>query len=99
MYRKQMDADRGMLFIFQVQQPLAFWMKNTVLPLDLVFIDEKGKVQAILPGTPFSEAPISPGVPVRYVLELNQGTSAKLGIDAGDIVHHPEIDNAPGVAN
>lgn len=91
MFRKEMAADHGMLFVFQMQQPLAFWMKNTVLPLDLVFIDENGKVRAVLPGTPFSEAPISPGEPVKYVLELNQGTAKRLGIDPGDQVDHPLI--------
>lgn len=91
MFRKEMASDHGMLFVFQMQQPLAFWMKNTILPLDLVFIDEDGTVRAVLPGTPFSEAPISPGMPVRYVLELNQGTAARLGIDPGDKVRHPLI--------
>lgn len=94
MFRKEMDADRGMLFVFQMQQPLAFWMKNTILPLDLVFIDSAGKVQAILPGTPFSEAPISPGVAVQYVLELNQGTAARHGITPGAAVRHPLINSA-----
>ncbi|RFC64833.1 MULTISPECIES: DUF192 domain-containing protein [Mesorhizobium] len=91
MFRKEMAADHGMLFVFQQQQPLAFWMKNTILPLDLVFIDERGKVRAVLPGTPFSEAPISPSEPVKYVLELNQGTAKRLGIDPGDQVAHPLI--------
>lgn len=91
MFRDQMAADHGMLFVFPTEQPLAFWMKNTVLPLDLVFIDGKGQVRAVLPGTPFSETPISPGVPVRYVLELNQGTAARLSIDPGDQVRHPVI--------
>ncbi|MBX3596452.1 MAG: DUF192 domain-containing protein [Rhizobiaceae bacterium] len=91
MFRHEMPADRGMLFVFEQQQPLAFWMKNTILPLDLVFIDERGTVQAVLPGVPFSEAPISPGKPSRYVLELKQGTAKRLGIDAGDKVRHPLI--------
>jgi uncharacterized membrane protein (UPF0127 family) len=94
MFRTEMPADHGMLFVFQMQQPLAFWMKNTALPLDLVFIDSKGQIKAVLPGTPFSEAPISPGpgVPVQYVLELNHGTAARLGIDPGDMIRHPLID-------
>lgn len=94
MFRKEMPPDHGMLFVFPVEQPIAFWMKNTILPLDLVFIDGAGQVKAILPGTPFSETPISPGVPVQYVLELNQGTASRLGIEAGDKVSHPLIGGA-----
>ncbi|MCO5066010.1 MAG: DUF192 domain-containing protein [Rhizobiaceae bacterium] len=96
MFRREMAADHGMLFVFQKQQPLAFWMKNTILPLDLVFIDQEGVVQAVLPGTPFSEAPISPGVPSKFVLELNQGTAARLGIGPGDEVVHPFIAGKSG---
>lgn len=94
MFRENMSADRGMLFVYSSQQPVAFWMKNTILPLDLVFIDEKGKVVGVLPGEPYSEAPISPGVNSQFVLELNAGTAAKIGLDAGDVVHHPAIGNA-----
>lgn len=99
MFRQNMAPDHGMLFVFGEEQPLAFWMKNTILPLDLVFIDAKGKIVGVKQGTPYSEAPISPGIPSRFVLELNAGTAAKFGIDAGDIVHHPTIDKAAGAAN
>lgn len=93
MFRENMAPDHGMLFVYPSEQPVSFWMKNTILPLDLVFIDDQGKVVGVEQGTPHSEAPISPGAPARFVLELNAGTAAKAGIDAGDTVHHPVIGN------
>ncbi|MBX3579854.1 MAG: DUF192 domain-containing protein [Rhizobiaceae bacterium] len=92
MYREEMAVTHGMLFVFEATRQVGFWMKNTPMPLDLVFIGEDGVVAAILPGTPFSEAAISPGVPVRFVLELKQGTAKLAGMKAGDRVTHPEID-------
>lgn len=96
MFRETMADDHGMLFIFEQQRPVAFWMKNTPMPLDLVFIDEGGTVRAVLPGEPFSEAVISPGSPARFVLELKAGTAARSGIAAGDRVRHPAIAPASG---
>jgi uncharacterized membrane protein (UPF0127 family) len=95
MFRKTMPDDRGMLFVFEETRQLAFWMKNTPMPLDLLFIGPDGKVRAILPGEPYSEAAISPGEPVRYVLELKAGTAAKQGISDGDLLKHPRIVDAP----
>ena len=94
MFRQEMDEDHGMLFVFEESQPVGFWMKNTPLPLDLVFIDKDGKVQAIEKGEPFSEAPIAPGEPVQFVLELNAGTAAEAGIENGDLIRHPAISQA-----
>jgi uncharacterized membrane protein (UPF0127 family) len=89
MYRNYLPDDRGMLFVFPQQRQVGFWMKNTPLPLDLVFIDEQGVVQGVGTGEPFSEAAITPGVPVQYVLELKRGTAARLGIEKGVEIHHP----------
>ena len=94
MFRQEMESDHGMLFVFDQAQQVAFWMKNTPMPLDLVFIGEDGKIRGILPGESFSEAPISPGVPVRFGLELKRGTAAAEGIDDGDVVRHPAVDAA-----
>lgn len=91
MYRRTMPDDRGMLFIFEETRPVSFWMKNTPMPLDLVFIAEQGRIEAILPGEPYSIAPVSPGKPVRYVLELKAGTAAREGISVGDMVRHPRM--------
>jgi uncharacterized membrane protein (UPF0127 family) len=94
MFRETMANDHGMLFVFEDQRQVGFWMKNTVMPLDLVFISEDGRVQAVLPGEPFSEAVITPGVPVRFVLELTAGTAATDHIAAGDTARHPAISRA-----
>jgi uncharacterized membrane protein (UPF0127 family) len=95
MFREAMPDDRGMLFVFEETRQLAFWMKNTPMPLDLLFIGPDGKVKAILPGEPYSEVAISPGEPVRYVLELKAGTAAKQGISNGVLIKHPRIVDVP----
>lgn len=92
MFRKELDAAHGMLFVFEQARRVAFWMKNTPLPLDLVFIGEDGEVVSVMQGVPYSTAPISPDAPVRFVLELNEGTAQKAGIAEGDRVSHPQID-------
>lgn len=92
MFRTEMNDDHGMLFVFERARRVAFWMKNTPMPLDLVFIGDDGRVAAILPGEPFSTAPISPNADVRFVLELKAGTAQNAGISTGDRLRHPEID-------
>ena len=94
MFRETMDDDHGMLFVFQQSRPVGFWMKNTPMPLDLLFIDSGGTVRDILPGEPFSETPIGPVVPVRFVLELKRGTAEKAGIHSGDQLRHPAINGS-----
>jgi uncharacterized membrane protein (UPF0127 family) len=96
MFRQQMDDRHGMLFVFEATQPVGFWMKNTSLPLDLVFIRQDGKVSAVLHGEPMSEAIVAPDEPVRFVLELNAGTAKKAGIETGVRIHHPVIDKVTG---
>jgi len=99
MFRRTMDDTHGMLFVFEQTQPVGFWMKNTPMPLDLLFIGQDGKVRDILPGVPFSEAVISPGEPVRFVLEFKAGTAEKFGIKDGDMLIHPAINHAPGASS
>lgn len=96
MFRRDLPERRGMLFVFEQTRGAGFWMKNTPLPLDLVFIGEDGRVRATLRGEPFSEARISPRVPVRFVLEVHEGTAEELGIEPGDRLRHPEIDAIAG---
>lgn len=96
MFRTEMDDDHGMLFVFEQTRRLAFWMKNTPMPLDLVFIGADGRVVAVLAGEPFSVAPIAPEAPARFVLELKAGTAEKTGIAGGDRVRHPRIDRIAG---
>ena len=98
MFRETMDDDHGMLFVFQETRPVGFWMKNTPMPLDIVFIGEDGKVLDVLPGEPFSEALVSPGTNtlVRYVLELKRGIAEKAGIKDGGAIRHPAIARTAG---
>ncbi|WP_421913267.1 DUF192 domain-containing protein [Mesorhizobium sp.] len=91
MFRTDMADDHGMLFVFDASREVNFWMKNTPMPLDLVFVGEDGRIRAIKRGEPQSEAIISPGTPVRFVLELKAGTAAKDGIADGDLLRHPKI--------
>lgn len=87
MHRTVLDADHGMLFDFGTPRTVMMWMKNTPLPLDMLFIDETGLVIRIESRTkPFSESIIASGGIVRFVLEINGGRSEALGIAAGDLV-------------
>lgn len=96
MFRQDMPDDRGMLFVFQETRDVAFWMKNTPMALDLLFVGQDGRIRAIMQGEPQSEAIIDPGEPVRFVLELKAGTAAREGIAAGDLLRHPAIDAVAG---
>lgn len=90
MFRERMAPDRGMLFDFGTAQPVVMWMRNTPLPLDMLFIDATGDVAGVAADTtPYSEAMIPSPRPVRFVLELNAGTARRLGIAAGDRASHP----------
>lgn len=89
MFREEMAADEGMLFLFDREAPRSFWMKNTYLPLDILFIAADGRIVSIASDTvPLTETPIPSGVPALGVLELNAGTAARLGISPGDRVVH-----------
>ncbi|MGE5546219.1 MAG: DUF192 domain-containing protein [Solirubrobacterales bacterium] len=90
MFRKSMPADAGMLFDFRAERPVSMWMKNTLIPLDMVFIAADGRIAGVAERTvPMSTTVISSPGAVRAVLELNGGTASRLGIHAGDRVHHP----------
>ncbi len=88
MFREHMDANRGMLFAFPQEMPQAFWMKNTKIPLDILFFDHGGKLVALhqdVPPCTADPCPVYPSnAPALYVLELNGGTAAKLGVKPGD---------------
>ncbi len=96
MHRRYMPADRGMLFDFGGEAPVAMWMKDTFIPLDMLFIRKDGSVARIAENTePHSTRTISSGENVLSVLELNGGTAAKLGLKAGDVVLHPLFGSKP----
>ena len=87
MLRRQMAPDAGMLFVYRREEPNAMWMKNTFLPLDMLFIGRDGVVKKIVERTvPLSEETITSGGPVVAVLELNAGTASRLGLKPGDKV-------------
>jgi uncharacterized membrane protein (UPF0127 family) len=89
MFRQSLAPDRGMLFLFGSEQRLSFWMKNTYLSLDMIFIRKNGRIAAVVVDTvPLSEASISPDVRVSAVLEVNAGTAKRLHIAVGDEVRH-----------
>lgn len=95
MFRRHMAADAGMLFVYRREEPTAMWMKNTYIPLDMLFIARNGSVKRIAERTvPMSETVIPSGGPVVAVLELNAGTASRLGLKPGDRV----ISNALGTA-
>lgn len=85
MYRKDMAPNHGMLFVFPEQRPLSFWMENTLIPLDMIFIRSDGTIAHIHPmAKPLDRTPISSSEPVIAVLEILGGESAKQGIRVGD---------------
>jgi uncharacterized membrane protein (UPF0127 family) len=89
MYVRDLPQDQGMLFVNRPPRPASFWMKNTYIELDLLFIDPTGKVLRIFErATPFSLEPMSVDAPVRAVLEIKGGESARRGIKVGDRVRH-----------
>jgi uncharacterized membrane protein (UPF0127 family) len=89
MYRSVLAEDEGMLFDFQTPRPVAFWMKNTLIPLDMIFIAADGRIANIAENTrPYSLDPVPSAGPVVAVLEIGGGLSAELGIEPGDRVVH-----------
>lgn len=100
MHRREMAADHGMLFDFGRSAPVSMWMRNTYIPLDMLFIAEDGEIVNIAHDTvPHSEAILSSAGPVRFVLEVPAGTSRLLGVEPGDIARHPAIGNMPVSGN
>lgn len=90
MYRKDLPESQGMLFLFPREQRLSFWMKNTFLPLDIIFINSAQTIVHIAANTkPFSEEPIPSGFPAQFVLEVNAGFCQRHGIAIGSRVELP----------
>jgi len=91
-YRHELAADRGMIFLFPAESQQSFWMKNTPLPLDMIFINHERKIVGIVEQTaPFSLDPRSVGAPSQYVLEINGGLAKRHAIKAGDAVRFDGI--------
>ena len=95
MFRKELGPYEGMLFDFYHDQKVSFWMKNTLIPLDMLFIAGDGTIRHIFANAkPLSTDTIPSEYPVRAVLEINGGTAALLGIKPGDKVKHSIFGNA-----
>jgi uncharacterized membrane protein (UPF0127 family) len=89
MFRTSAPAGTGMLFDYGVERPgVAFWMKNTLIPLDIIYVNAKGHIVRVVTAKPLDETPLPAGAPARAVLEIAGGSAAKLGIRAGDRVRH-----------
>jgi len=89
MNRPHMASSAGMLFIYETTRPASFWMRNTLIPLDMLFADEHGVIQHVHSNAiPLDETPIHGGNSVRYVLEINGGLAEAMGISAGSEMRH-----------
>jgi uncharacterized membrane protein (UPF0127 family) len=95
MFRRSLAPDAGMLFDYKEPTAATMWMRNTLIPLDMLFVDAQGRIVNIQQrAVPQSLDVISAAAPVRVVIELNGGTAARLGIKPGDRVVHPIFGNA-----
>ena len=90
MNRPSLPKNHGMLFVFDKPDYYSFWMKNTLIPLDLVYLDESGKVVDIHPLKPKDETAIEPAAPAKFALELNAGTCKTLSLTLGNTLKLPE---------
>ena len=89
MYRQSMPADHGMLFVFAQVQPRNFWMKNTLIPLDIAYLDSTATVVNVEQMYPLDETGVRSAGPMKYAIELNQGTAARIGLQRGDHIDLP----------
>lgn len=89
MYRTHMDEDKGMIFIFEREDMQSFWMKNTVISLDIIFIDSKGVINTIHKNTvPYSEKSLPSKGRSQFVVEVNGGYCERHGIKEGDLIEY-----------
>lgn len=92
MFREHLPSGAGMLFVFERPGRVAFWMRNTLIPLDMIFADPAGRVTRVhAMARPRDETPIDGGEGVQFVLEINGGLAARLGLAEGWEMRHPAI--------
>lgn len=92
MHRTEMPPFAGMLFVYPEPQSLSFWMRNTLIELDMIFIDPQGVIRHIHHrAQPLDETPIPGGRGLTHVLEINGGKAEQLGINVGDVIRHPSF--------
>lgn len=93
MFVQELADDAGMLFDFQEERPVAFWMRNTFIPLDMIFIEADGTVKNVhVNAIPHDPTSIPSDGPVRFVLEIPGGRSREIGLEAGDKLEHPRVE-------
>lgn len=98
MKRDSLPEDRGMIFVFEEEDQRAFWMKNTRIPLDIIYVDAVGKVVSIHQMKPYDLTSTPSAGPAMYAIELNWGMAAKCGIKPGDVVEIPASAREPSTA-
>ena len=92
MHRETMPRSAGMLFVYEKPQPVSFWMRNTLIPPDMIFMDKRGVVQRVHENAvPLDETGIDGGDGIQFVLEINGGLAGRLGIVDGAELRHPAI--------
>ena len=89
MHRKSMPDDHGMIFVFPAERNLTFWMKNTLIPLDIIYVNHGGTVVSVKPMKPLDQTGVTSDGPVMYAIELNAGAAARVGVKAGDVLTVP----------
>ncbi len=98
MFRESLPRFSGMLFVYEAAGPVAFWMENTLIPLDMLFFDQAGRLARIHENAvPLDRSSIFGGEDIRYVLEINGGLARALDIDLGAELQHPGLDQAAAV--
>lgn len=95
MFRKNLDLESGMLFVYESSRPVNFWMKNTQIPLDIAFADERGVITRVVWNTiPYSLDLIPGGGNIRYVIEVNAGVSKEINLFEGSRIQHAKLGEA-----
>jgi hypothetical protein len=86
MFRKSLAKDSGMLFVYQKEEYMSYWMKNTLIPLDIAFIDRDFRITDIHSMKPLDETPVSSKAKAMYALEVNPGFFQRAGVKEGDVI-------------
>jgi hypothetical protein len=95
MFRESLPSSAGMLFVYEAPRRASFWMENTLIPLDMIFMDATGTVTRVHENAiPGDRTPIAGGDGVRFVLEINGGLAGQLGLGPGAVMRHPAVPQA-----
>jgi uncharacterized membrane protein (UPF0127 family) len=95
MNRSSMPENRGMIFVFRDEQPLSFWMENTLIPLDIIYLSAAGNVVSIAHGKPMDKTNLPSAGPARFAIELNEGAAAAAGLKPGSHIDLPQEATQP----